>query len=214
MIRRSSLAVVAAALGLTVLAKADDKLWLPTGQTVTPLAAPGSAFAPLTVDLPVIGKAIAGGGATTLLSHDGHTLFLLTSGYNTWNDSNGKKIPDASTEHLFVYDVASGSPSLKQDVHIPNTYSGLALSADGKALYVGGGSDDNLHFYKPDSKGAWAEDGAPAVFGHKAGNGLIKTPLVLKPETGGVAVTADGKTVLVANYENDSVNVVNTAERK
>ncbi len=214
MIRRISLAIAAASLSLAAFAQADDKLWLPTGQSVTPLAAPGSTFTPLNVDLPVIGKAIAGGGSTTLLSPDGHTLFLLTSGFNSWNDSNGKKIPDASTEHLFVYDVTNGAPALKQDVHVPNTYSGLALSADGKALYIGGGSDDNLHFYKSDDRGAWAEDGAPIAFGHKAGNGLIKNPLVLKPETGGVALTPDGKTVLVANYENDSVEIVSVADRK
>ena len=213
MIRRISTVVAAVTLSVAALAQADDKLWLPTGQSVTPLAAPGSIFTPLNVDLPVIGKAVAGGGTTTLLSPDGHTLFLLTSGFNLWNDANGKKIPDASTEHLFVYDV-TGAAVLKQDLHIPNTYGGIAISRDGKALYVGGGSDDNLHFYKPDSKGSWAEDGAPVAFGHKAGNGLIKSPLVLKPETGGVALTADGRTAVVANYENDSIDVVNIADRK
>src|SRR5215472_2190076 len=121
MIRRISFAIAGASLSLA-LAQADDKLWLPTGQSVSPLAAPGSTFAPLSVELPVIGKAIAGGGTTTLLSPDGRTLFLLTSGFNSWNDSNGKKIPDASTEHLLVYDVSGGTASFRQDLHIPNTY--------------------------------------------------------------------------------------------
>src|ERR1700687_1762179 len=95
-------ALAGAVLCFGIVARADDKLWLPTGQTVTPLAAPGAVFLPLTVVLPVRGKQIANGGMTTALAPDGHTLFVLTSGFNSWVDANGKKIPEASTEHLFV----------------------------------------------------------------------------------------------------------------
>jgi len=105
---------------LAGLAHADDRLWLPTGQTVTPLAAPGSTFQPLNVDLPTIGKAVAGGGVTTAIKPDGHSLFLLTSGFNFWRDANGKEIKDASVEHLFLYDLSSeSSPERKQDLPLP-----------------------------------------------------------------------------------------------
>jgi YVTN family beta-propeller protein len=214
MIRRAIVAIGATALGFAALVQADEKLWLPSGQSVTPLAAPGSTFQPLDVDLPVIGKAIAGGGVTTALSPDGHTLFLLTSGFNYWRDANGKRIPEASTEHLFAYDVSAATPVLKQDVPVPNAYGGLAIASDGKALYIAGGSDDAVLFYKSDAKRTWTEDGAPVAFGHRVGNGLFKSPLVLKPMAAGTALTADGKTLLVANYENDSIDVVDTRARK
>jgi hypothetical protein len=47
---------VSAAMLSSAAAATDSQLWLPTGQTVTPQAAPGSVFQPLTADLPVVGK--------------------------------------------------------------------------------------------------------------------------------------------------------------
>jgi DNA-binding beta-propeller fold protein YncE len=212
--RGAKLGLMIFASALAGTAHADERSWLPTGQTVTPLAAPGSTFQPLNVDLPVVGKVIAGGGVTTAVSPDGRTLFLLTSGFNFWRDANGKEVKDASVEHLFTYDLTSTSPERKQDQPIPEAYGGLALSSDGKSAYVATGSDDAVRFYRVDSKGHWSEDGDAVVFGHKAGNGLIKSPLVLKPMAAGIALSADGKILVVANYENDSIDVVNVEARK
>ena len=214
MIRKTTIALGLASLACVALAQADDRLWLPTDQFVSPLAAPGSSFDPLTVDLPVVGKQIAGGGMTTAVSPDGHTLFLLTSGFNGWQGANGKPILAASTQHLFVYDISGGAAQRKQDIAVPDAYAGLAVSADGKALYVAGGSDDNLHFFKADANGMWAEDGPPVPFRHGAGNALIKMAALMKPTAAGVALTADGKTAVVANYSNDSITVVDTTARK
>ena len=209
----TGLAVIACLLAS--LAQADVTLWLPTGQTVTPLAAPGSTFQPLNVDLPTIGRAVAGGGVTTAITPDGRSLFLLTSGFNFWRDANGKEIKDASVEHLFVYDLSTASsPERKQDLPLPEAYGGLALSSDGKAAYVATGSDDGVRFFHADSKGRWSEDGATLTFGHPAGNGLIKSPQVLKPMAAGAALTADSKVLLVANYENDSIDVISLETRK
>jgi hypothetical protein len=130
MIRRVLLALVATA-ATAALAGADDRLWLPTGQSVTPTAGPSATFQPLNEDLPVVGKQIANGGVASLTSPDGHTLFVLTSGFNIWRDSSGKWVPEASTEHLFVYDISHRVPALKQDLHVPNAYGGMALSSDG-----------------------------------------------------------------------------------
>jgi YVTN family beta-propeller protein len=214
MSRRLSIVLGLTAVAMTALAQADDKLWLPTGVSVSPLAAPGATFQPLTVDLPQVGKRIAGGGMTTLISADGKTLFLLTAGFNGWVDGKGKPIPAASTEHLFVYDVSGATPAMRQDIPVANTYGGMSLSSDGKSLYVAGGDDDNLHFFKSDATGAWSEDGSAVAFGHKYGNGLAKNPMVLKPMAAGTALTADGKTLVVANYENDSIDVVDLGARK
>jgi YVTN family beta-propeller protein len=214
MIRHTGIALGVTALALTALAQADDKLWLPTGVSVSPLAAPDAAFQALTVDLPQVGKKNLGGGTTTLLSPDGMTLFVLTTGFNGWLDDKGKPILAASTEHLLIYDVSSGALALKQDVPVPNAFGGMSLSAGGKSLAIAGGDDDNLHFYKSDEKGTWAENGDPLAFGHKAGNALIKSAMLLKPMAAGTALTADGRTLVVANYENDSIEVVDLVARK
>ena len=211
--------IPAVAFAATVLcgaaaAQVQGSLWLPTGQTVTPGAAPGSAFQPLKADLPIVGAQLVGGGSTTALSPDGKSLFVLTSGYNLWNGPDGKRIPDASTEHLFVY-AAGAVLKLQQDVHVPNSYGGLALSPDGSALFIAGGADDNVHIYRRDAAGAWSENGAPIALGHNSGNGLVRgSAIALRPMAAGIALTPDGQHLLVANYENDSVTLVDIAQRK
>jgi DNA-binding beta-propeller fold protein YncE len=191
----------------------SDRLWLPTGQSVTPSAAPGSVFLPLKAELPGVGSQLVGGGATSLLSPDSKTLFVLTSGYNAWRGGDGKRIPDASTEHLFIYAIDGNGLTLRQDIHVPNAYSGMALSSDGETLVVAGGVDDNVHTYRKDKAGTWSESGAPVALGHHSGNGLVPMPELLKPMAAGVALTPDGR-ALVANYENDSVSLVDLAARK
>src|SRR5215469_2922882 len=95
-------------VGVCCGASATDRLWLPTGQSVTPSAAPGSIFQPLKADLPGVGSQLVGGGSMSLLSSDGKSLFVLTSGFNSWSGGDGKRLADASTEHLFVYAVSGG----------------------------------------------------------------------------------------------------------
>ncbi len=208
----SAMAVTAAVL-CSASAAAGDQLWLPTGQNVTPQSAPGSIFKPLTADLPIVGTQLVGGGAATAISPDGTTLFVLTAGYNAWNGPDGKRIADASTEHLFVYGI-SGGLMLQQDVHVPNSYGGLALAPDGRTLYVAGGVDDNVHTYSVDAAGVWAESGAPIPLGHASGNGLIRgNAAALKPMAAGLALTKDGRNILVANYETDSVSMVDLSQR-
>lgn len=208
------LGLSAAIIGAASAQANEDSLWLPTGQVVTPQAAPGSSFQPLTVDLPIVGKQIAGSGVTTALAPNGKSLFVLTAGFNTWLGPDGKRIADASSEHLLVYDV-DGGLKVRQDVHIPNSYGGLALSRDGTAVYVAGGADDNVHEYRQDSTGQWGESGMPIALGHKSGNGLVRgNAELLKPMAAGLALAHDGEHLLVANYENDSISVVDVKQRK
>jgi YVTN family beta-propeller protein len=56
---------------------------LPTGQAITPLAAPGSTYQRLSTGLRPDGNADADSAMTSALSPDGKTLLVLTSGYNT-----------------------------------------------------------------------------------------------------------------------------------
>ncbi|MBI3677012.1 MAG: beta-propeller fold lactonase family protein [Proteobacteria bacterium] len=187
--------------------------WLPTGQTITPLAAPGSRFDPLALDLPKIGHAIAGQAVTTALTPDGRTLFVLTSGYNSWRDGDGKTIAEASSEHLFIYDVLATLPKFLQAVPVDNTFGGLAV-ADDKTLYVGGGADDTFVTFSQNSDRTWSMSGQPVKLGHTSGNAVVRNPKVLKPSTAGLALTRDGNTLVIANYQNDSITVVSLGANK
>ncbi|MBV9332054.1 MAG: phosphoesterase [Alphaproteobacteria bacterium] len=113
-----------------------------------------------------------------------------------------------------VYELASGAPRLQQDIRIPNAYGGIAISHDGRRLFVAGGGDDNLHFFRFGSRHGWVEDGDPLPFQHDAGNGLIKSAAVLKPMAASVALTADEQLLLVANYANDSLEIVDVRARR
>lgn len=52
-----------------------------TGQYITPTAANGSVFAPLNPNIPSEPNYIVGQAETTLVSPDGRTMLVLTSGF-------------------------------------------------------------------------------------------------------------------------------------
>src|SRR3954469_1708328 len=83
---------------------------------------------------------------------------------------------------------------------LPGGRAGMAFSSGG------GGVDDVVHVYARRGK-LFAETGTIAL-GHKAGNGAD-----VKPQTAGVAVAADGRRALVANYYNDSVSLFDLDRR-
>jgi DNA-binding beta-propeller fold protein YncE len=202
----------AAAFIVLAAASARAAEWLPTGQTITPLAAPNARFDPLALDLPVIGHAVAGQAVTTALTPDGHTLFVLTSGFNVYRDAQGQKIPAASSEHLFVYDVSAAAPKLLQTLALPNTFCGLAV-VDNTKLFVGGGMDDTF-LTIVFAGGSWSQSGPPVLLGHTSGNAVVRNAHLLKPSTAGLALTANGNTLVIANYQNDSLSVVSLGNNK
>ena len=183
---------------------------LPTGATITPNAAPGSVFEPLKVDLPDYTNYSPDSAETTAISPDGKTLLILTSGYNLNLDANGNFQPQDSSEYVFVYDISSPSlPVKRQVVLVTNAFGGLVWSRDGSRFYVAGGQDDNVHTYAQQN-GQWIEVGSPINLGHKGD--LMNTQTFVGPTAAGVGITADGKTVVVANYETDSVTVVDVVK--
>jgi len=129
--------------GASPLAAAEETL--PTGQSITPTAGPGAVFNSLNPGLTDYPDFTAGQAVSSVVSPDGTTLLVLTSGYNRNHDANGKIIPRASNEYVFVFDIASGAPVQKQVIQVPNTYNGIAFSADGTHFYVSGGKDDSVH---------------------------------------------------------------------
>ena len=180
---------------------------LPTGARITPTRAQGASVQALnpslldwpgfTVDHPM----------TTALSPVGRTLLILTTGYNKLDDSTGNYSPAASNEYVFVYDVSSATPVKSQVLQVPNTFTGIAWNPSGTEFYVSGGMDDNLHIFDV-AGGTWSEVAAVAL-NHAAGNGLAVGPMA-----GGLAVNHSGTRAVVANYENDSISLIDLTSRK
>ncbi|WP_152591377.1 bifunctional YncE family protein/alkaline phosphatase family protein [Nostoc sphaeroides] len=216
---------------------------LPTGQVITPAAAPGSTFAPLATGLRADNNADAAEAVTTTLSPDGKTLLVLTSGYNQnfKNQNTGANLtypvldpiagkPTGTTttkaEWVFVFDVSSGKLVKRQQINIPNTYNGLAWAKDGSRFYVSGGIDDRVYVYA--SNGSQYVPDAPFILlAHNSNQtapfpaydgGLLKGTPASAVATGavvaGLDVSQDGNTLVAANFENDSISVVDAANRQ
>src|SRR5262249_53358607 len=101
-------------------------------------------------------------------------------------------------------------PVLKQVIKVPNTYGGLAFDPSGKAFYVAGGVDDDVHIYSLGQNGSWSEQaGSPITLGH-LGQGF---GLWVQPQAAGLAVTSDGSKLVVTNYFNDSISVLTKSDK-
>lgn len=181
--------------------------FIPTGMTITPTAARGSVFQSLNPDLPSRPDYLADHAVDMATSPDGNTLLILTSGFNRMGNENGG-IAEESNEYVFVYDITSGSPIKKQALQVPNTFNGIAWNPNGKEFYVSGGVDDNIHVFSQ-SESTWKENGTPIELGHNdKGEGIG-----VRPMAAGLSVNASGSHLLVANYENDSISLVDLAKR-
>jgi len=197
---------LAAALALTSFASAQI---LPTGATITPDAAPGSVFVPLTTSLLDVPTFTPDGAETTAISPDGKTLLILTSGYNLNEDASGNFPGADSGEFVFVYDISTPSaPAQKQVVQMLNfdtTFDGIVWAPSGSAFYVGGGAEDNVHTFTLQS-GAWTEFGTPINLGHNCD--LMCEETETGPTAAILGITADGNTLFVANHETDSITAL------
>ena len=187
---------------------------LPTGMSITPLAARGSTLQLLNPGLPDLPDFTVDHPISTAISPDGGTLLILSSGYNRNNDAKAKKIPAQTSEYIFVFNIQEAKPVQRQALRIPNAYMGLAWAPDGSHFYAGGGQDDNVHIFTWQG-GRWSETEKPITLGHKTGLGVADrsetkvTPL--DPMVAGLAVSPDGKHLLVANHQNDSVSLIDLA---
>jgi DNA-binding beta-propeller fold protein YncE len=150
-------------------------------------------------------------------SPDGKTLLVLTGGHNNLTDTKGNSF---NNEYIFVFDISSGKPVKKQVLQVPNAFVGIAFDPTGKTFYVGGSGDDDVHSFTIQN-GQWAESGTPIKLGHTivlngktVGNAVALFPGDLPGVTGGIDITKDGKTLVVANYSNKSISFIDVASRK
>jgi YVTN family beta-propeller protein len=180
---------------------------LPTGMKITPTAASGSIFHSLNPGLPTRPDFLAGQAVSTATSPDKKTLLILTSGYNRNYDQSGRTILTESKEYVFIYDISENLPRMLQVLQIPNTFNGIAWNPRGHEFYISGGVDDNIHIFQLDGM-VWREASVPVGLNHIKGLGLE-----IRPMTAGLAVNSSGTRLLVANYENDSVSLINLVNR-
>lgn len=204
-------------------------------QFVTPLAPPNSIFQfldtglkvsdPFNTEIPTV-EWMAGQAVSTAISPDGSTLLVLTSGFNRVFQADSLAWdPAMSTEYVFIYNIANHAPVFQQVVKVPNAYHGLAWDpiVANHAFYVSGGmgdwpydsSLDNVHiFTQNQTTSVWAQAGELPL-GHTAGNGIpaanqgvgVNSTVSISPCAAGVGISSDGQTLVVANYQNDSITV-------
>ena len=180
---------------------------LPTGMRITPLAARGTILQPLNPGLPTLPNFVASMGVTTRLSPDGNTLLVVTAGYNQNYDTNDNTVPETSNEYVFVYDVSSSVPRQLQAIQLSvSAFEGLEWNPNGREFYVSGGPDDLIHVFTRSGE-KWV-DGTPIPLNH---NGVGLGLYGITPITAGLAVTANGRYLLAANFQNDSVSFIDIA---
>ncbi len=233
------LRVAALMLASSILADAQPPPALPNmGQDLSPLG----TIQNLNPGLSDFPNWLAGNAVTTVVSPLGDTLLVLTSGFNRVYKFEHPPIcnpathlpvgcvapgtpglaawylPDSS-EYVFIYNISTGPPVLKQVLPIRNsTYNGIAFDPSGLAFYVAGGPDDVVHIVTLSaSTGTWVEaQNSPLRMNHRVGLGLnvfgngpvaINEQVAVTPCAAGVAVSTDGLMLVVANYSNDSITV-------
>jgi DNA-binding beta-propeller fold protein YncE len=208
---------------------ADTAVQLPNGQYLSPTFAAGANFQTLDPHLPGYKNFRAGWAINSALSPDGNTLLVLTSGYNLLSYTNGPNRgannPAASNEYVFVYNVSgadAGAPHVRQVLQVPNSFYGLVWAPDGKHFYVSGGVSDAVFAFGANGP-SWVLAGSialnhPSLANNLTGSGALLAPFLANglgflahSATAGLAVSPDGKMLVVANVYNDSISVISTA---
>jgi YVTN family beta-propeller protein len=197
----------------------DKKSPTPPGLYITPTTLPNAVQQLLNPGLTNYPNFVAGEAVKAVVSPDGNTLAILTAGMNSLYDSTGNAVDKtASTQFLFLYDVAGANkskPVLKQVLQQTNAHVGLVWAPNSQTVYASGGCDDAVY--------AYSNNGTSFVLSAKISLGHVPCPQVpnspnrsglglgVAPNVAGLAISADGKTIVAANNYNDSISVIDTA---
>src|SRR5262249_55765780 len=218
------IAALAVMLSFTVHAQSPNHsnvtaLQTATGQYITPMALRGAVQQFLNPGLTRYPDFVAGEAVRSQLSPDGKTLAILCAGQNSLVKPDATDLDiAASTQFIFLYDVSGThkqAPLLSQVIQQTNSHVGLVFSPDGNTLYATGGRDDAIYTYGK-SGGSWVlTHSMPIKFGHTARLCPVPPPPTapLSPNASGLGISADGKTLVVANNYNDSISVIDTETR-
>jgi DNA-binding beta-propeller fold protein YncE len=196
----------------------DRKSPTPPGLYITPTALANAIQQPLNPGLTKYPNFVAGQAVKAVVSPEGKTLAILTAGMNSLFDSTGVVDSAASTQFLFLYDISGANktnPVLKQVIQQPNAHVGLVWAPNSQTLYASGGCDDAVYVYS--NSGSSFSLTNKISLGHAPGgcvsNATNRTGIGLgvEPNVAGLAISADGKTIVAANNYNDSISVIDTA---
>jgi DNA-binding beta-propeller fold protein YncE len=193
----------------------DGAARLATGQFVTPLAPAGAIAQPLNPGLAAHPNFVAGEAVRSQLSPDGTTLAIICAGQNTLYKPDGTLDVANSTQYIFLYNVAGSHkahPRLAQVIQQANAHVGLVWAPDGNTLYASGGNDDAVYIYSR-SGSTFASAGTIALGHSTAPHANSGVGLGVQPNASGLGLSADGKTLVVANNYNDSISVIDTQTR-
>ncbi len=137
------------------------------------------------------------------------------------------------TQWIFIYRAGNdGSLRLSQRIAMPDAFVGLVWAPDGRHFYVSGGIDDRIAVYARRGD-AFVFDAPEILLDHNgkqtaplpnydggilaktiAGANADATELHFSAMAAGLSLSADGKTLAVANMQNDSVSLIDTQTRK
>jgi DNA-binding beta-propeller fold protein YncE len=184
---------------------------LPTGRLITPNAAAGSHFQYLNPHNPLSPDLLINGAAAVQVSPNGKQLAILTSGYNTFADASGSLPAGLGTEYLFLFDISAGMPRQLQALPMRTTLQGLSWAPSSDRIFVSGGTDDAVQEFISDAQ--TLKRGRTFLLRHTAWVGGPSNVPVNQTGCAGCAVSAvavspDGRRMLVANYMNDSVSLI------
>ncbi len=201
------------------------------GLFITPLALDDAVQQVLNPGLANYPSFVAGEAVKAVVSPDGKTLAILTAGMNSLyfpnvgepstNPQIGKVDTSASTQFLFLYDISGPkktNPVLKQVIQQLNAHVGLVWAPNSQTLYAAGGCDDVIYVYS-NNGGTFALSSKIAL-GHAPGGCVSNVAnqtgigLGVEPNVAGLAISADGGTLVAANNYNDSISVIDTATGK
>ena len=206
----------------------DKKSPTPPGLYITPTALANAVQQELNPGLTNYPDFVAGEAVKAVVSPDGLTLAILTAGMNSLYYPNtpanitagliGKIDTAASTQFLFLYDVSGANkskPVLKQVIQQLNSHVGLVWAPNSQTLYAAGGCDDAVYVYSDNGTNFGLSN--KISLGH-APNGCLSNAanrtglgLGVEPNVAGLAITADGKTLVAANNYNDSISLIDAA---
>src|SRR6186713_1023898 len=135
-------AIAAVAVQVAPQAHADSQdrgrplpIQIPSGQYVTPTYVRNAVQQFLNPQLAAHPDFVAGEAVKSQLSPDGKTLAVICAGYNSLYKPDGTVDTAASTQFIFLYNVAGKNktkPVLLQVIQQTNAHVGLIFSPDGK----------------------------------------------------------------------------------
>jgi len=204
--RLFGIAAAASFVASSALGTAPSKELLPTGQAITPTAAPDARFSSLVAEVGPHPNYVADGASAIAVSPGGREMLVLTSGFNLYHGPDEKLVPEQSTQYVFRYSISARGAVRLQTLQVPNSFGGIAWEPDGNGFIVGGGVDDAVYLFT--RHGAKFDAAGKIPLGHKHGLGAD-----VQPQAAGVGVSPDGRRALVANYYNDSVSLIDLAQK-